>query len=87
MSGRNPASSQASSELSTASLMPMSRDLERESNPRICLFFSKNSVTEISCCLLASFTAVAVFFSFFGAASPLTTSSEGIRLRVCSIRI
>ena len=45
-SGRKPASSHASRELSTASLIPMSRDLERESNPRICLFFSKNSVTE-----------------------------------------
>ena len=85
MSGRNPASSQASRELSTASLMPMSRDLERESNPRICLFFSKNSVTEISCCLLASFTAVAVFF--LGAASPLETSSEGIRPSIWGNRI
>ncbi len=82
MSGRNPASSHASRELSTASLIPIKSDFERESKPRICLFFSKNSVTEISCCLLASFTAVAVFFSF-GAAGSFASVSEGIQAGQC----
>ena len=59
-------------------MIPIRRDLDLESNPRICLFFSKNSVTEISCCLVASLCAIAVFFSF-GAAVSFGTSSEGIR--------
>ena len=77
-SGRMPASSHASRELSTASLIPIRRDLERESNPRICLFFSKNSVTEISCCLAASLWAMAVFLPP-GSAASFFESSEGIR--------
>ena len=79
-SGGIPASSQASRELSTASLIPINNDFDLESKPRICLFFSKNSVTEISCCLVASLCAIAVFFSL-GAASSLVTFSEGIRTR------
>ncbi len=47
-SGRMPASSQASSELSTASLTAVSSALSGESKPSRCRFFVKNSATEIS---------------------------------------
>ena len=48
ISGRIPASSQASSELSTASLVAVRRALAGLSKPRRCRFFWKNSATEIS---------------------------------------
>src|SRR5881397_189752 len=47
-SGRIPASSQASSALSTASLTQVSRALRGLSKPRRCRFLVKNSETEIS---------------------------------------
>ena len=47
ISGRIRASSHASNELSTASLTAVIMDLCNESNPRKCLFFSKNSDTAI----------------------------------------
>src|SRR5438093_11990860 len=47
-SGGIPASSQASSALSTASLTQVSSALRGLSNPRRCRFFVKNSETEIS---------------------------------------
>src|SRR5574341_866808 len=47
-SGRIPASSQASSALSTASLTQVSRAFRGLSNPRRCRFLVKNSETEIS---------------------------------------
>ena len=48
ISGSILASSQASSELSTASLTAVIIERCKESNPRKCLFFSKNS--EIAIC-------------------------------------
>src|SRR5499433_2904644 len=48
MSGRIPASSHASSALSTASLTQVNRALRGLSKPRRCRFFVKNSETEIS---------------------------------------
>ena len=53
-----PASSQASSELSTASLTAVSSALRGLSNPSRWRFFVKNSLTEISRCCLASCSAV-----------------------------
>src|SRR6266849_4713583 len=49
-SGRIPASSEASSALSTASLTQVSRALRGLSNPSRCRFLVKNSETEISRC-------------------------------------
>ena len=54
-----PASSQASSELSTASLMLVSKALVGLSNPNRCRFLVKNSLTEISLWLAAMLWAVA----------------------------
>src|SRR5215510_12564937 len=48
MSGRIPASSHASSALSTASLTQVKRALRGLSKPSRCRFFVKNSETEIS---------------------------------------
>src|SRR5215475_1447077 len=48
MSGRIPASSHASSALSTASLTQVNRALRGLSKPSRCRFFVKNSETEIS---------------------------------------
>src|SRR5215467_8852924 len=48
MSGRIPASSHASSALSTASFTQVSRALRGLSKPRRCRFLVKNSETEIS---------------------------------------
>src|SRR5262245_5316302 len=56
--GRIPASSQASSELSTASLTVVSSALRGLSNPSRCRFFAKNSLTAISFCLRAIVSAV-----------------------------
>src|SRR6185436_11140400 len=57
-SGRRPASSQASSELSTASLMVVRRALEGLSKPSRWRFLTKNSETEISRCPLANVSAL-----------------------------
>ena len=54
-----PASSQASSELSTASLTVVSSALRGLSNPSKCRFLAKNSLTEIVRCLAAMDCAVA----------------------------
>ena len=54
-----PASSQASSELSTASLMVVSRAFEGLSKPSRWRFLAKNSETEISRCFVAIDSAVA----------------------------
>ncbi len=54
-----PPSSQASSELSTASLMVVRRAFEGLSKPSRCRFLTKNSETEISRCLAAIDWAVA----------------------------
>ena len=48
ISGRMPASSQASSELSTASLTLVSRAFRGESKPSRWRFLAKNSLTEMS---------------------------------------
>src|SRR6476619_6251983 len=52
------ASSQASSELSTASLTVVRRAFLGLSKPRRCLFFAKNSLTEMSRCFVAIDSAV-----------------------------
>src|SRR5438132_229062 len=57
--GRMPASSQASSELSTASLTAVSSALEGLSKPSRWRFLVKNSLMEISRCLEAIDSAVA----------------------------
>src|SRR5262245_33722175 len=59
ISGTIPASSQASSELSTASLTVVNRALRGLSKPRRCRFLAKNSLTEMSRCLAAIVSAVA----------------------------
>src|SRR5579863_1694413 len=60
MSGRIPASSQASSELSTASFTVVSSALAGLSNPSRWRFLVKNSLTEISRCREAIDSAVAL---------------------------
>src|SRR5215469_2435927 len=55
-----PASSQASSELSTASLTAVRRAFLGLSKPSRCLFFAKNSLTDMSRCFAAIDSAVAV---------------------------
>lgn len=57
-SGRMPASSHASNELSTASFTQVSSALRGLSKPRRCRFFVKNSETEISRCRAPISTAV-----------------------------
>ena len=59
ISGRMPASSQASSELSTASLTVVSSALRGLSKPSRCRFLAKNSLTLMSRCLAAIDWAVA----------------------------
>ena len=59
MSGRIPASSQASSALSTASLTVASSAFRGLSNPNRWRFLAKNSLTEISRCWLAIVSAEA----------------------------
>src|SRR5262245_24633817 len=61
ISGTMPASSQASSELSTASLTAVSNALRGLSNPSRWRFFAKNSLTEMSRCLAAIVSAVTRF--------------------------
>src|SRR6516165_11602223 len=53
-----PASSQASSELSTASLAAVRRAFRGLSKPSRCLFFAKNSLTDMSRCFAAIDSAV-----------------------------
>src|SRR6516164_9456535 len=53
-----PASSQASSELSTASLAAVRRAFLGLSKPSRCLFFAKNSLTDMSRCFAAIDSAV-----------------------------
>src|SRR3989338_3020335 len=65
MSGIMPASSDASSELSTASLTAIKSDFVGLSKPRRCLFFSKNSLTEISFCSFAKSSAFLTFMLTF----------------------
>src|SRR5215471_7177496 len=57
-SGTMPASSQASSELSTASLTAVRRAFLGLSKPSRCLFFAKNSLTDMSRCFAAIDSAV-----------------------------
>ena len=57
MSGKTSASSQASRELSIASLMVVMIPRVGESKPSMCLFFSKNSATLMLRCFLASSSA------------------------------
>src|SRR6516165_5504752 len=52
------ASSQASSELSTASLIAVKRAFLGLSKPSRCLFFAKNSLTDMSRCFAAIDSAV-----------------------------
>src|SRR5262249_30426207 len=54
-----PASSQASSELSTASFTAVRRAFLGLSKPSRCLFFAKNSLTDMSRCFAAMDSAVA----------------------------
>src|SRR5215469_636241 len=54
-----PASSQASSELSTASLTAVRRAFLGLSKPSRCLFLAKNSLTDMSRCFAAIDSAVA----------------------------
>ena len=61
MSGRTPASSHASSELSTASLIVVSRAFCGLSKPSKWRFFAKNSEIEISRCAEAIWSAVRCF--------------------------
>src|SRR5262252_3853734 len=53
-----PASSQASSELSTASFIAVRRAFLGLSKPSRCLFFAKNSLTDMSRCFAAIDSAV-----------------------------
>src|SRR6185369_9808733 len=83
--GRMPASSQASRELSTASLTVVRRALAGLSNPSRCLFFVKNSLTEISLCLDAIDSAVARRWGLGGASAELMTRQVSIILDVCQV--
>src|SRR5438552_18714001 len=87
-SGRIPASSQASSALSTASLTQVSSALRGLSKPRRCRFLVKNSETEISRWRAPISTAVSVVLGGgaagfgFGAGGllfipPIQTKSDG----------
>src|SRR5436189_5354984 len=83
--GRMPASSQASSELSTASLTVVRRALAGLSNPSRCLFFVKNSLTEISRCFEAIDSAVARRGGLGGASAALMVRQVSIILDVCQV--
>src|SRR6185369_2667990 len=74
MSGRIPASSEASRALSTASLTQVSRALRGLSNPSRCRFLVKNSETEISRCRAPISTAETVL----GAAAGVLASTVAI---------
>src|SRR3990170_4042502 len=73
-----PASSHASSELSTASLTAISSAFVGVSKPSRCLFFSKNSLTEISFCSLANSSAV--FLSDFASGIQVLQISVDVRV-------
>src|SRR5207245_10622164 len=73
-SGRIPASSQASSALSTPSLTQVSSAFRGLSNPRRCRFLVKNSETEISRCRAPNSTAVTAGFG--GGAGGLVFAGE-----------
>ena len=84
ISGRRPASSQASSELSTASLVAVRSALAGLSKPRRWRFFWKNSATEISRCRRPIVSAVsrlragaAGVFEAATAAAGCATSASG----------
>src|SRR5208337_5238475 len=62
MSGSTCASSQASSALSTASLIVVMTPRVGESKPKRCLFFSKNSATLMLRCCFASSSASTMCF-------------------------
>src|SRR5206468_13068394 len=81
-SGRIPASSQASSALSTASLTQVSSAFRGLSNPRRCRFLVKNSETEISRWRAPSSTAETVGFGGVGGA--LVFDGSGFRSRVAN---
>ena len=80
-----PASSQASSELSTASLTVVSSALAGLSNPSRCRFFVKNSLTEISRCFEAIDSAVARRGGLGGASAALMFRQVSIILDVCQV--
>src|SRR5258707_4479298 len=82
---RMPASSQASRELSTASLTVVRRALAGLSNPSRCLFFVKNSLTEISRCFEAIDSAVARRGGLGGASTGLMFRQVSIILDVCQV--
>ena len=84
-SGRMPASSQASSELSTASLMVVRSALEGLSKPSRCRFLVKNSEMEISRCLVAICSAVArrLGARSASAGAPATTSGSTSTSATC----
>ncbi|OLB01747.1 MAG: hypothetical protein AUH21_06800 [Nitrospirae bacterium 13_2_20CM_62_7] len=81
-SGRIPASSQASSALSTASLTQVSSAFRGLSNPKRCRFLVKNSETEISRWRAPSSTAETVGFG--GVGGGLVFGGLGFRLRVAN---
>src|SRR5436309_1639584 len=85
-SGRIPASSQASSALSTASLTQVSSAFRGLSNPKRCRFLVKNSETEISRWLAPISTADTASFgcvaSFGWVAGGLVFGGLSVRLRV-----
>src|SRR5439155_16068322 len=75
--GRMPASSHASSELSTASLTVVSSALRGLSNPSRWRFLAKNSETEISFCLAAIDSAVSRRIFFLAATGIARFSPRG----------
>src|SRR3989442_15370235 len=77
MSGRMPASSQASSELSTASFTAVRSALEGLSKPSRWRFLVKNSEMEISRCLLAIDSAVARRPGLFSSLAGASTTGGG----------
>ena len=72
-----PASSQASSELSTASLMVVRRAFEGLSKPRRWRFLTKNSETEISRCFVARDSAVTRWAALGSGVAGGGSSAEG----------
>ena len=77
ISGRMPASSQASSELSTASLMVVSSAFDGLSKPSRCRFLVKNSEMEISRCRVAISSAVERRFGRRGSEAGTGTGASG----------
>ena len=77
ISGRMPASSHASRELSTASFTVVSSALRGLSNPSRWRFFRKNSDTEISRCFSAMLSAVSAAATFFEFLAMVLLENEG----------